>query len=143
MGVDLRNFFQVGPINMSVAVWVGFIALLGIATDDGVVMTTYLTQRFQRSGPLEGRAQVRELVVSAAERRIRPALMTTATTVLALLPVVASQGRGADLMAPMAIPSLGGMAIAVVTLFVVPLLYSVVEEFKLRRQSGTTKPPAT
>jgi Cu(I)/Ag(I) efflux system membrane protein CusA/SilA len=133
LGVEMRQLFHVGSVNMSVAVWVGFIALLGIATDDGVVLATYLKQRFDRAGTVEAREHVRELVIEAAKRRVRPALMTTATTILALLPVVTSQGRGADLMVPMAIPALGGMTIEVVTLFVVPLLYSFVEELKLGR----------
>ncbi len=131
MGVEMRQLFQVDTVTMSVAVWVGFIALLGIATDDGVVLATYLRQRFDRAGKLEERSQVHDLVIEAAKRRVRPALMTTATTILALLPVVTSQGRGADLMVPMAIPSLGGMIIEVITLFVVPLLYSLIEELKL------------
>ena len=130
LGVEMRELLRVGTVNMSVAVWVGFIALLGIATDDGVVLATYLKQRFDRAGEIEAVGDVRSLVVEAAQRRVRPALMTTATTILALLPVVTSQGRGADLMVPMAIPSLGGMAIEVITLFVVPILYSSVEEFR-------------
>jgi len=133
MGVEMRELFQVGTVNMSVAVWVGFIALLGVATDDGVLLATYLKQRFAQAGELQGREHIHGLVVDAATRRIRPALMTTATTILALLPVVTSQGRGADMMVPMALPSLGGMAIEVITLFVVPLLYSAVEEFKFGR----------
>jgi Cu(I)/Ag(I) efflux system membrane protein CusA/SilA len=126
LGTEMRQLFQVAPVHLSVAVWVGFIALLGIATDDGVVLATYLTQRFGRVRPDEivGVSQVRELVVEAACRRVRPALMTTATTVLALLPVVTSQGRGADVMVPMALPVLGGMTVAVITLFVVPVLFS-------------------
>ena len=58
--------------------------------------------------------------------------MTTATTVLALIPVLTSTGRGSDVMVPMAIPSFGGMMLVIITLFVVPVLYSALEEFKLR-----------
>jgi Cu(I)/Ag(I) efflux system membrane protein CusA/SilA len=58
--------------------------------------------------------------------------MTTATTILALIPVLTSTGRGSDIMVPMAIPSVGGMAIAVLTMFVVPVLYCSVQEWKLR-----------
>ena len=131
-GENMRDLFQMHPINLSVAVWVGFIALFGIATDDGVVMATYLTQTFDRNIP-ENRKEIRASIVEAGEKRIRPCLMTTATTILALLPVLTSTGRGSDIMIPMAIPSFGGMLIALITLFVVPVLYSWKQEFQLKR----------
>ncbi|MCB9915106.1 MAG: efflux RND transporter permease subunit [Planctomycetes bacterium] len=131
-GVDLRELFGVRPYNLSVAVWVGFLALFGIASDDGVVMATYLDQSFARARPAD-RAAIRAAVVRAGKRRIRPCLMTTATTLLALLPVLTSKGRGSDVMIPMAIPSIGGMTVELVTLFVVPVLYSLVQELRLRR----------
>ncbi|WP_296317381.1 efflux RND transporter permease subunit [Winogradskyella sp. UBA3174] len=131
-GENMRDLFQMHPINLSVAVWVGFIALFGIATDDGVVMATYLTQTFDRNTP-ENKAEIRASIVEAGEKRIRPCLMTTATTILALLPILTSTGRGSDIMIPMAIPSFGGMLIALITLFVVPVLYSWKQEFKLKR----------
>ncbi|MBR9916093.1 MAG: efflux RND transporter permease subunit, partial [Algicola sp.] len=101
-GENMRDLFQMHPINLSVAVWVGFIALFGIATDDGVVMATYLTQTFDRNTP-ENKKEIRASIVEAGEKRIRPCLMTTATTILALLPVLTSTGRGSDIMIPMAI----------------------------------------
>ncbi len=131
-GENLRDLFQIHPINLSVAVWVGFIALFGIATDDGVVMATYLTQTFNRNTP-ENKKEVRASVVEAGEKRIRPCLMTTATTILALLPILTSTGRGSDIMIPMAIPSFGGMLVALITLFVVPVLYSWKSEVQLKR----------
>jgi Cu(I)/Ag(I) efflux system membrane protein CusA/SilA len=131
-GENLRDLFQMHPINLSVAVWVGFIALFGIATDDGVVMATYLTQTFDRNTP-ENKKEIRASIVEAGEKRIRPCLMTTATTILALLPVLTSTGRGSDIMIPMAIPSFGGMLIALITLFVVPVLYSWKKEYQLKR----------
>jgi Cu(I)/Ag(I) efflux system membrane protein CusA/SilA len=130
-GENLRDLFQMHPINLSVAVWVGFIALFGIATDDGVVMATYLTQTFRRNTP-ENKKEIRASIVEAGEKRIRPCLMTTATTILALLPVLTSTGRGSDIMIPMAIPSFGGMLIALITLFVVPVLYSWRAEYKMK-----------
>ncbi len=126
-GTNLRDLFQMKPINLSVAVWVGFIALFGIATDDGVVMATYLDQSFARN-KVSTRTQIREAVKEAGMRRIRPCLMTTATTLIALLPVLSSSGRGSDIMIPMAIPAFGGMTIALITLFVVPILYSAWKE---------------
>lgn len=130
-GIDFREVFQIKIINLSVAVWVGFIALFGIATDDGVVMATYLTQIFEKEKPTT-KAQIRASVIEAGKKRIRPCLMTTATTILALLPVLTSTGRGSDIMIPMAIPSFGGMLIALITLFVVPVLYSWSKEIKIK-----------
>ncbi|VGO15567.1 Cation efflux system protein CusA [Pontiella desulfatans] len=121
-GTEMRDLFQVHAINLSVAVWVGFLALFGIATDDGVVMGTYLTQTFRDNTP-KNPAEVRELVIQAGNRRVRACLMTTATTILALLPVLTSTGRGSDIMVPMAIPSFGGMLIETITMLVVPVLY--------------------
>jgi Cu(I)/Ag(I) efflux system membrane protein CusA/SilA len=132
LGRSVREVFQVGPVHLSVAVWIGFIALIGIATDDGVVVTTYLRQVFGRSPPTTV-AEVRALVREAGARRVRPCLMTTATTLLALLPVIASTGRGSDLMMPLALPLLGGMVFELLTLFVVPVLTCAWEEARLSR----------
>lgn len=120
---NLRELFQMDVVNVSVAVWVGFIALFGIATDDGVVVATYLQQSFDKEKPTT-KAGIREAVIAAGTRRIRPCLMTTATTLLALLPILSSTGRGSDIMLPMAIPSFGGMTIEVITLFIIPVLFS-------------------
>ncbi len=131
-GQNLRDLFQMGTINLSVAVWVGFLALFGIATDDGVIIGTYLGQKFRSKRP-STLQEVREATVEAGLRRVRPATMTMATTVLALLPVLTSTGRGADVMVPMAIPTFGGMLLGVVTIFVVPTLYCLIEEIRLKR----------
>jgi Cu(I)/Ag(I) efflux system membrane protein CusA/SilA len=131
-GINMRELFQMRTFNLSVAVWVGFIALFGIATDDGVVIATYLKQSFKRYQP-ESREEVRKAVVEAGKKRVRPCLMTVATTLLALLPVLTSQGRGADIMIPMAIPAFGGMTIVLITLFVVPVLYSAREEYLIKK----------
>ena len=130
-GVNLRQLFQMHPINLSVAVWVGFLALFGIASDDGVVMCTYLEQTFKGSKP-GSVADIREKIVKAGTRRVRPCLMTTATTILALIPVLTSTGRGSDIMVPMAIPVFGGMTIEILTMLVVPVLYSFVKELNQR-----------
>ena len=130
-GVNLRELFQIGTVNLSVAVWVGFLALFGIASDDGVLFATILNQEFAANPPSDRQA-IRERTVQAAQRRIRPALMTSATTILALVPVLSSTGRGSDIMVPMAIPSFGGMTVALITVFVVPVLYCWVKETRLR-----------
>lgn len=131
-GTNMRDLFQVHTINLSVAVWVGFIALFGIATDDGVLMGTYLDQSFKnnKTTTIEG---IRDAVVIAGKRRIKPAVMTSATTIIALLPVLTSSGRGADIMIPMAIPAFGGMIVASITYFIVPVLYSIREERKIKK----------
>jgi Cu(I)/Ag(I) efflux system membrane protein CusA/SilA len=120
-GASMRDLFQIHPVNLSIAVWVGFIALFGIATDDGVLMGTYIHDTFLERNPRTTDA-IREAVVHAGLRRVRPAAMTTATTLIALLPVLTSTGKGADIMVPMAIPTFGGMLIQSMTMFVVPVL---------------------
>jgi Cu(I)/Ag(I) efflux system membrane protein CusA/SilA len=127
LGENMRDLFQVHPVNLSVAVWVGFLALFGIASDNGVIISTYLDQSFEKRKP-DTIKDIREAVVFAGERRIRPAMMTVATTILALIPVLTSTGRGADVMIPMAIPSFGGMVFVILTTFVVPILYSFIRE---------------
>jgi Cu(I)/Ag(I) efflux system membrane protein CusA/SilA len=131
-GVNMRDLFQVHPVNMSVAVWVGFLALFGIASDDGVIIATYLEQVFERRTPTTVE-EIREATIEAGQRRIKPALMTIATTILALLPVLTSSGRGADIMVPMAIPTFGGMLFATITLFVVPVSYCWIKEKQIKR----------
>jgi Cu(I)/Ag(I) efflux system membrane protein CusA/SilA len=126
-GVNMRQLFQMHPINLSVAIWVGFLALFGIASDDGVVMCTYIEQTFRNSTPANI-ADIRAKIVKAGTRRVRPCLMTTATTILALIPVLTSTGRGSDIMVPMAIPVFGGMTIEILTMLVVPVLYSFTKE---------------
>jgi Cu(I)/Ag(I) efflux system membrane protein CusA/SilA len=131
-GVNMQKLFGVHPINLSVAVWVGFLALFGISDDDGVVMGTYLQQSFRKNQPTTVE-QCRQATVQAGKRRIRACLMTTATTILALIPVFTSTGRGADIMIPMAIPSFGGMSIEILTMLIVPTLYCMVKESVARR----------
>ncbi|MEZ7842491.1 MAG: efflux RND transporter permease subunit [Opitutales bacterium] len=131
-GTNLRALFQMGTVNLSVAVWVGFLALFGIATDNGVIVCTYLQQRFKEKRP-KTIAAIRAATVEAGERRVRPAMMTSVTTILALLPVLTSTGRGADIMVPMAIPSFGGMCLALLTIFVVPVLYCGMAELSFKR----------
>jgi len=132
-GVNMRSLFQVHPINLSVAIWVGFLALFGIASDDGVVMCTYLRQSFGKQKPVSI-YQTRQMVIEAGKRRIRPCLMTTATTILALIPVLTSTGRGSDIMVPMAIPSFGGMTIEILTMLVVPVLYCWLKELAIPKK---------
>lgn len=132
-GINLRDLFQVQTINLSVAVWVGFIALFGVATDDGVLISTYIMQLKKKNKPKTVK-EVRALVLEAGSKRVRPAVMTTATTIIALIPILTSTGKGSDIMIPMAIPLFGGMTIAVLTMFIVPVIYSMLEEAIVKKE---------
>ena len=138
-GLHLGDLLNVHPIALSAAVWVGFLALFGIATDDGVVITTYLKQLFEEKNP-STREDIRATVVEAGMRRVRPCLMTTATTLLALLPVLTSTGRGSDIMGPMAVPIFGGMLIELLTMFVVPTLYCAYREVAAKKKQPEATP---
>ncbi len=131
-GTNLRDLFQMHPINLSIAVWVGFIALFGIATNDGVLMGTYIHDTFLERNP-QTKDEIREAVVHAGLRRVRPAAMTTATALIALLPVLTSTGKGSDIMIPMAIPTFGGMLIQSMTMFVVPVLQCWWREWAIKK----------
>ncbi|MDR0537876.1 MAG: efflux RND transporter permease subunit [Tannerellaceae bacterium] len=136
-GANIRELFRMHPINLSIAVWVGFIALFGIATDDGVLMGTYIHDTFAERKP-QTREEIREAVVHAGLKRVRPAAMTTATTLIALLPVLTSTGKGADIMIPMAIPTFGGMLIQSMTMFVVPVLQCWWREGAIKRKADSS-----
>lgn len=130
-GTHMRDLFQIKTVNLSVAVWVGFLALFGIATDDGVLVATFLQDSFKKNRP-NTIEEIRDAVVMGGLRRVRPAVMTTATTILALLPILTATGRGADVMLPMAIPSFGGMLFQTITMFTVPVFYALWQESKLK-----------
>ena len=127
-----------GEFNTSVAVWVGFIALFGIAVDDGVVKMTFIQREVKENNPQDWDA-LKTCVLQASSRRIRPLIMTTTTTVVALLPIMWATGTGSEVMKPMAIPILGGMLVELVTLFVVPVLYSVFEYKKIVKEEHALK----
>lgn len=124
-----------GGFNTSVAVWVGFIALFGIAVDDGVVMINFLRRAILEKSP-KNWAHLKETIIQAGSRRIRPLIMTTMTTIMALLPVIWSTGTGSEIMRPMAIPVIGGMLVELVTLFIVPVLFSYFEGRKIKKIGG-------
>jgi Cu(I)/Ag(I) efflux system membrane protein CusA/SilA len=138
VGMNMQDLFQISPVNLSVAVWVGFIALFGIATDDGVLISTYIKQLQKEKKP-KSISEIRDLIREAGSKRVRPAMMTTATTIIALLPVLTSTGKGSDIMLPMAIPLFGGMCIEVLSMFVVPVLYCWWEERKCKKQEPRVK----
>ena len=133
-GVSWRELFHAHTVNMSIAIWVGFLALFGIASDDAVVMCTYLDQRFRQTRP-KTVDEIRAATVYAGRRRVTSCMMTTATTVLAMLPILTSSGRGADIMIPMSLPVFGGMLLEVITMFLAPVLYCAIQE---RRVTAST-----
>lgn len=137
-GQNMREVFQIGTVNLSIAVWVGFLVLFGVATEGAVVMATYLDQVFDRDKPKTD-AEIQEATMEAAGRRIRPTMMTTATTILALIPVLTATGRGSEIMVPMAIPSVGGMFLVIISLFIVPVLYAMWKEWRMKRVAGDAK----
>ena len=118
-------------VDMNTAMWVGFIALFGLAADDGIVMATYMRETLNRR-TIRTVEDLRDGIYHAGLKRIRPCVMTTVTTLVALLPVLLSTGRGADVARAMALPVFGGMLIEPFTTFIVPTLYCAYMEFKMR-----------
>ena len=117
-------------VQFSTAVWVGYIALFGVAVEDGIVILDYMRERTRAT------SQFVESTVEAATLRVRPILMTTATTVLALMPIMFATGTGSEVMIPIAVPTVGGMITCTISnLFIVPALFTWIEHKK--RQSVT------
>ena len=118
----------------STAVWVGFIALFGVATDNAVVLLSTLENLFKERLP-KTVEEVRKAVIDAGLLRVRPAMMTTMTTIIALLPVMFSTGSGSEIMKPMAAPTVGGLVTATLAnLVLVPVLYSWIKEKEIKQE---------
>jgi Cu(I)/Ag(I) efflux system membrane protein CusA/SilA len=121
--------FHDSPLNFSVAVWVGFIACFGLATETGVVMLVYLREAVEAKGGLEHitLAELRQAVIDGAVHRLRPKLLTEGTTIIGLAPMLWAAGTGAEIMQPMAAPVLGGILVAdeVIDLLLPVLFYHV------------------
>ncbi|HTN00563.1 MAG TPA: efflux RND transporter permease subunit, partial [Planctomycetaceae bacterium] len=128
--------------NVSVAVWVGFIVLFGVADDASVVILSFLEDNFRGKHP-QSVPEIRGLVIEATLKRVRPLLMSTATTVIGLMPIFLTHGRGSDVMQPMAIPSVGGMGVQLVTFLIAPCIYCLVKEAQFRRDSFIAAKTAT
>ena len=135
-GNHLRDVFQISTIHLSVAVWVGFLALFGIATDDGVLISSLIQNEIDKSDPQDF-SELKQAIVRASTVRAKACLMTSATTILVLLPVFTSQGKGAEIMIPMAVPIFGGMCVAILALFFNPLMFLMYYKSKLNKT--TTK----
>jgi Cu(I)/Ag(I) efflux system membrane protein CusA/SilA len=132
-GVLLLFFFG---YNFSVAVWVGFIALFGVATDNAVVLVKTLDNLFREKAAATIQA-IREDVIEGSLLRVRPIVMTNATTIIALIPILFLSGSGSEVMRPMATPTIGGLVTATLSnLILVPVLYAWVRERKLRKEQA-------
>lgn len=120
-------------LKFSTAVWVGFIALFGVATDNAVVLVSCLDDLFKGKSPKTMR-EIKDTVIQGGLLRVRPAMMTTVTTIIALIPVMLSTGTGSEIMRPMASPTVGGLVTATLSnLILVPVLYCWLKERQLNR----------
>lgn len=129
--------FYLFGFNVSVAVYIGFIALAGLAAETGVVMLVYLDEardRYLRENRLNSSVALKEAVIEGAVERVRPKLMTVGTTIIALLPIMLGQGTGSEVMQRIAAPMLGGLVSStILTLVIVPVLYFLVKSRSLNR----------
>jgi len=117
----------------STVVWVGFIALFGVATDNAVVLLSCLDDLFRKKIP-ESVEDIRKTVIEGGLLRLRPAIMTAATTIIALMPVMLSTGTGSEIMKPMASPTVGGLITATLSnLILVPVLYCWIKEIQFKK----------
>ncbi len=117
----------------STAVWVGFIALFGVATDNAVVLLSTLDDLFRKKLP-KTIGEIRQTVIEGGLLRVRPAMMTTTTTIIALMPIMLSTGTGSEIMKPMAAPIVGGLITATLSnLILVPTIYCWIKERQLKQ----------
>lgn len=132
------TYLWLAGYNLSVAVWVGIIALAGVAAETGVVMIVYLDEAYeawrQRRGDQLNAADIEEAVVYGSVQRVRPKMMTVITTIFGLLPILWSSGTGADVMKRIAAPMVGGLVTStVLTLIIIPVIYDMWRTWELRR----------
>ena len=142
-GVIFQTLFG---YNFSVAVWVGYIACFGMATETGIIMLVYLRDAIAERGGLAGLASVEELknaVMTGAVHRLRPKFLTEATAIVGLAPMLWASGVGAEVIAPMAAPVLGGLLVAdeVIDIFL-PVLFYHVEKRRWLKLKRSTAPAA-
>jgi Cu(I)/Ag(I) efflux system membrane protein CusA/SilA len=134
--------------NFSVAVWVGYIALFGIAVETGVVMVVYLHEALERRlqrGPVLTNADIEAAVIEGAVHRLRPKLMTVTAVLASLVPILWESGIGSDVMKPIAAPIVGGMITSTIhVLILVPVFFVMMKERALRKgqlHAQQTQPP--
>jgi len=123
--------------NFSVAVWVGYIALYGVAVQTGVVMVTYLREaldkRLRQGGPIT-EEDIRQVTIDGSVLRLRPKLMTVSVVIAGLMPILWSTGVGSDVMKPIAAPIVGGMVTSTIhVLIITPVIFYIMKTYSLRR----------
>lgn len=127
--------------NLSVAVWVGIIALGGVAAETGVVMIVYLDEVYEareREGKMTSARDLYEAIIEGAVMRVRPKMMTVTAIMGGLLPIMWSHGAGADVMKRIAAPMIGGMVTStILTLVIIPVIYDMWRGWQLARTGGT------
>lgn len=130
--------------NTSVAVWVGFIALAGVAAETGVVMIVYLDEvydRRMREGTMQSPRELYDAIIEGAVMRVRPKMMTVTAIIAGLLPIMWSSGTGSDVMKRIAAPMVGGMVTStVLTLIVIPVIYEMWRSWQMRHAVPLTEP---
>jgi Cu(I)/Ag(I) efflux system membrane protein CusA/SilA len=129
--------------NMSIAVWVGLLALLGVDAETGVFMLLYLDLSYERAkkeGRLRSLAELRQAILEGAVTRLRPKIMTVATTSIGLIPIMWSTGTGADVMKRIAAPLIGGIFTSfILELLVYPVIYEIWKwHFEVKKSSGSS-----
>jgi Cu(I)/Ag(I) efflux system membrane protein CusA/SilA len=133
--------------NFSVAVWVGYIALFGIAVETGVVMVVYLHESLERrlqKGEIRSNMDIEEAVIEGAVKRLRPKLMTVVAVLASLVPILWETGIGSDVMKPIAAPIVGGMITSTIhVLILVPVFFVIMKERALKRGTLKSNQPAT
>jgi len=131
-------YLSVLHYHLSVAVWVGIIALAGVAAETGVIMIIFLDEaydRWEREGRLRSLADLRDAIIEGAVQRVRPKIMTASAILFGLLPIMWSHGAGADVMKRIAAPMIGGMVTStVLTLLIIPAIYALWRERQLPLQ---------
>jgi copper/silver efflux system protein len=131
--------------NFSVAVWVGYIALFGIAVETGVVMVVYLHEALERrlaSGTPLTEADLEAAIIEGAVHRLRPKLMTVAVVLTSLVPILRESGIGSDVMKPIAAPIVGGMITSTIhVLILVPVFFAMIKGRAIRHGANTEIPP--
>ncbi len=142
----IMNGWSAPPMDFSVAVWVGFIACFGMATETGIIMLVYLREAIEKRGGLENMESLEELrqaVIEGAVHRLRPKLLTEGVAIIAIFPMVFATGVGGEILAPMALPVLGGLLISdeVVDLFL-PVRFYWVRRARWLRLREQKLPPA-